>query len=129
MLTVKNILLILASIVLGILRGFVAVANSTEVRFENCEPHTWVGGVKWVWAGERGDYDGSTYVDVPEINLKDVGAIVVDLPPGDYAITHYRPPMAGITRDGRQFFIPSAVLDFREIEVADKPMTLYFGCN
>ena len=126
---VKKILLIMAAIVLGTMIGIVAVANSTEVRFENCEPGTWVGGVKWVWAGEKWDYQGSDYVDVPEIELKGIGSIVVNLEPGEYAITHFRPTLSGVTEDGRRWIIPSAVLDFREIEVKDKPLTLHFGCN
>lgn len=127
---VKNILLIIAAIILGTMIGIVAVANSAEVRFENCEPGTWVGGVMWEW-GEagRGVYQGATYKDVPEIELKNVGALVVDLEPGDYAITHYRPHMSGRTEDGRVWVLPAKVLDFVEIEVKDEPMTLYFGCN
>jgi hypothetical protein len=126
---VKNIILIIAAIILGTMIGIVAVANSTEVRFENCEPGTWVGGVKWEWKGEKWDYTGSDYVDVPEIELKEVGAQVVDLEPGEYAITHYRPHMSGMTEDGRIWVLPAKVLDFVEIEVKDEPITLYFGCN
>lgn len=129
MLRIKDWLFIIGAILGGILIGFVCVANSAEVRFENCEPGTWVGGVKWEWVGEKWDYVGSDYTDVPEINLKNVGALVVDLEPGEYAITHYRPHMTGVTEEGQVWILPAAVLDFKEIEVKDEPMTLYFGCE
>lgn len=130
MLRIRDYLFIIGAIVLGAVIGIVAVANSTEVRFENCEPYSWVGGVKWEWKdGVRGNYVGSDYINVPEIELKGVGSIVVDLEPGDYAITHFRPPMQAITKDGVPFMMPSAVLDFKEIEVGTKPITVYFGCN
>jgi len=127
---VKIVLMVIAAIVLGLMIGLVGVANSTETRFENCEPGTWVGGVKWEWKdGIRGNYSGSKYVDIPEIDLRDVGSIVVDLEPGDYAITHFRPKRAGYTADGHRFFFPSAVLDFREIEVGTNTEIHYFGCD
>jgi len=110
--------------------GFATIGNCTSITFENCEPGTWVGGVKWEWKdGVRGAYLGSTYVDIPEIELKGTGSLVVDLAPGDYAITHYRPAMTGVTAEGRGFFIPATVLEFKEIEVKNSPATYSFGCD
>ena len=125
----RDVLFIIGAVIIGICFGIVVVANGTEIRFENCEPNTWIGGVKWEWAGERGIYEGSSYHDVPEIELKTIGSIVVDLEPGDYAITHYRPVMVVEGSEGTAVMIPSAVLDFREIEVTDTPETHYFGCG
>jgi hypothetical protein len=108
-----------------------SVGHTTEVTFENCMPGTWVGGVKWEWKdGVRGNYEGSTYKDIPELDLKNVGSLVVDLEPGDYAITHYRPVYSGPDRSGKRIiFIPAAVLDFREIKVSTFNATYSFGCE
>ena len=126
----KTILLVITAIILGLAIGFVGVANSTEITFENCEPGTWIGGVKWVWGENgRGVYKGATYVDVPELELKGIGSLKVDLESGDYAITHYRPRMQVQDSAGNIFMLPSKVLDFLEIEVGNAPKTYYFGCE
>jgi len=126
-------LVIVGMMVVGLFFSFAllpSVGHGAEVRFENCQPGTWVGGVKWEWgAAGKGVYQGSTYIDIPEIELKGVGSIVVDLELGDYAITHYRPQRSGYTEAGRPFFYPSAVLDFREIAVDENSSTHYFGCD
>jgi len=124
----KNILFIAGALLIALL--FVAVSNATTITIENCEMGTWVGGVKWIWKdGKRGNYVGSDYVDVPELELKNVGSKKVDLEPGDYAITHYQPRMAFRMADGMVMIIPAKILDFREITVTDKPATYYFGCE
>ena len=121
---------IIGALIIAIVFGGWISGNATEIRFENCDPSAWVGGVKWEWKdGVRGNYVGSTYHDVPELELKGIGAIVVDLEPGDYAITHYRPPIQGVTQEGQEFVLPAAVLDFREIEVTNEKATYYFGCD
>lgn len=125
----RDYMFIIGALIIAIVFGGWINGHATMTRFENCEPETWVGGVKWEWAGERGVYAGSDYVDVPELELKGIGAIEVDLKPGDYAITHYRPMMKGVTVDGQLFVIPAAILEFKEIEVTDKKATYYFGCD
>jgi hypothetical protein len=107
-----------------------SVGHTTDITFENCQLGTWVGGVKWEWKdGARGNYEGATYKDIPELELKSVGSLVIDLEPGDYAITHYRPKYAGEDRIGRLRVIPSAILEFREIEVGTLPQIHSFGCE
>ena len=97
-----------------------SVGRSAEITFENCEPETWVGGVKW-------SDDKTTYEDVPGLELKNVGSLVVDLDPGSYGITHYRPRklMQGVR--GYFWRIP-AVLDYRDITVT-VPTVHSFGCE
>ncbi len=120
---------LIVGLVIGLL-AFVSFGHTTEITFENCMPGTWVGGVKWEWKdGIRGNYVGSTYKDIPELELKSVGSLVVDLEPGDYAITHYSPPIASIRADGTAFIIPAAMLDFREIKVSTFNATHSFGCE
>ena len=111
---------------------FVGICGATNITFHNCTPGTWVGGVKWVWKdGIRGNYMGSTYEDVPELELKGVGSLTVDLEPGDYAITQYRPRQ--IFQQGDKIVVrPSAIVDFVEISVGADPFDLVFGgeyCN
>ena len=123
------------ALILGLLIGasafvFVSFGHTTEVTFENCQPGTWVGGVKWEWKdGVRGNYEGSTYKDIPELELKSVGSLVIDLEPGDYAITHYRPRYAIRDATGRIIWYPAAILDFREIKVTSFNATHSFGCE
>jgi len=121
------------ALILGLVIGLLALVSfghATEITFENCQPGTWVGGVKWEWgAAGRGVHMGSTYEDIPELELKDVGSVVVDLLPGDYAITHYRPQYSGPGHDGRWITIPPAVLEFRDIEVGTLQSTHSFGCE
>jgi len=120
---------LILGLVIGVL-AFVSFGHTAEIRFENCQPGTLVGGVKWEWGpAGKGVYMGATYVEIPDMELKDVGAVVVDLAAGDYAITHFRPQTHGVTAAGRKFLIPSAILDFIEIEVNENPTTYYFGCD
>ena len=114
-----------------IIVGVSTIGNCTEVTFENCTPGTWVGGVKWEWKdGIRNNYSGSTYKDIPELELKGTGSLIVDLERGDYAITHYRPGYSGPDRSGQKIiFVPAAVLEFREIEVSAFNATHSFGCE
>jgi hypothetical protein len=108
---------------------FVMSASAVEITFQNCVPETWVGGVKWEWKdGIKGNYEGSTYVDVPELELKGAGTLVVDLEPGDYAITYYQPRRI-VQANGQIVVLPSKILDFIEISVEDKPFGLEFGCE
>jgi len=121
---------LIVGLAIGLL-AFVTFGHTAEITFENCQPGTWIGGVKWEWKdGVRGNYEGSTYKDIPELDLKNVGSLVVDLEPGDYAITHYRPVYSGPDHSGRRMiFIPAAVLDFREIKVSTFNATHSFGCE
>ena len=97
--------------------GVSTVGYCTEITFENCQAGTWVGGVRWL--------DNKTsYEDVPELELKGVGSLVVDLSKGEYAITHYRP---SYLLNGTWF--PSAIIDFREIKVSTFNATHSFGCG
>lgn len=102
----------------------------TTVTLENCRAGTWVGGVKWVWKdGIRGNYIGSTYVDIPELELKDSGTLTISLEPGDYAITHYLPRRYIRTEHGKVFIAPAKIIEFREVTVGDTAITISFGCE
>lgn len=126
----RNILFILGAFVIGFFFVFALRADATEITFENCEPGTQVGGVKWEWKdGIRGNYQGSDYTDILELDLKGAGSVIIDLEPGDYAITHYRPVVSGYTEDGQRFFYPAVIKEFREIYVQDSPFTESFGCG
>lgn len=118
-------LVIISLMVVGLFFSFAllpSVGHATEVTFENCMPGTWVGGVRWL--------DGKTdYEDVPELELKTVGSLIVDLEPGLYAITHYRPKYAARDATGRIIWFPAAILDFREIKVSTFNATHSFGCE
>lgn len=106
--------------VIGLLL-FVTLGHTAEITFENCQPGTWIGGVRWL--------DNKTnYEDVPELEFKSVGSLVVDLEPGLYAITHYRPPYFVLDFDGDKFWLPAAFLEFKEITVT-VPATHSFGCE
>jgi hypothetical protein len=117
----RDILFILGALLIGSMFVGVLSSNATTIRFENCEEGTWVGGVRWV--------DNHTdYEQVPDLELKGTGAIVVDLEPGDYAITHFQPRQIK-EEDGVITMRLPAILDFREITVGLLPQTHYFGCE
>lgn len=101
--------------------GFATIGNCTSITFENCDPGTWIGGVRWL-------DDKTDYEDVPEIELKQPGSLVIDLPEGDYAITHYRPRRTFYTNDSI-VISPPAILEFKEISVGILPLTYSFGCE
>ena len=127
-------LIIVGMMVIGLFFSFAllpSVGHCTEVTLENCVIGSWVGAVKWEWRnGIRGNYQGSTFKEIPEMEIKTVGSVVADIEPGDYAITHYRPLYAGPDQTGqRRIVIPPAILEFREIEVGTLPSTHSFGCE
>lgn len=109
---------ILGAFIIGFLFVFALVpkANATDITFENCQPGSWVGGVRWL--------SDTEYEDVPELELKKSGSLVVDLAPGDYAITHFRPH-----RQYQGIWFPPAILDFMNITVDENPANYAFGCN
>jgi len=131
----KSPLLVALASALGFFIVFAVAGRAeetlTSITFENCTPGTWVGGVKWEWKdGVKGNYQGSTYKEIPELELKGTGSLIIDLERGDYAITHYRPTYSGPDRSGQQIiFVPAAILEFREIEVSAFNATHSFGCE
>ena len=122
-------LFVLAIFIIGLF-FLPSMAGATKITFKNCQPGTWVGGVKWVWgAAGRGVYVGSKYINVPELELKSVDTLIVDLNPGDYGITHYRPRYSRIDANGDIVIYPSIILGFIELEVGADTATYTFGCN
>ena len=116
-------LIVVSMMVVGLFFSFAllpSVGHSVEITFENCEPETWVGGVRWL-------DNRTTYEDVPGLELKSVGSLVVDLEPGDYGITHYRPRKLMVGPRGNFWRIP-AVLDYRDITITG-PAVHSFGCE
>jgi len=99
-----------------------AMNTLVPVTFENCAPGTWVGGVRWL--DNKTDYE-----DVPKLELKSTGSITILLAPGEYAITHYRPKFSMLDSAGNIVWFPSAILEFKEIEVGVLPRTYSFGCE
>lgn len=83
------------------------IAGTGRLSVHNCDEGTWVGGVKW-------NDDKTDYVDVPEIEIKHVGWLDVDVEAGVYALTHLRPRTFILDQDGEPFMVlPPAILDFR----------------
>ena len=112
------------ALILGLAIGvlaFVSFGHTAEITFENCQPGTWIGGVRWL--DNRTDYE-----QVPELELKQSGSITVDLPDGDYAITHFRPVHDVMDSTGKVIPIPAAILGFRDVTVPGITTHL-FGCE
>jgi len=112
------------ALIVGLLIGalaFVSFGHTAEITFENCQPGTWIGGVRWL--EDRTDYE-----QVPELELKQSGSITVDLSDGDYAITHFRPARYVTDGAGRVIPIAAAILAFRNITVPGAT-THSFGCE
>lgn len=86
---------------------------------KNCNPNTWVGGVRWL--NNKTDYE-----DVPELELKGEGVITIELEAGEYAITYYRPAI-----QNEYGFWPAAILDFKDnVVIKDNWEThILFGCE
>jgi len=106
---VRDILLIIAAVVIGVLFG-VSNGRAAEITFENCQPGTILGIVRFL--EEKTDFE---YVKGGQ--LMQVGSLVLDLRPGDYGVTYK--------------FHNAPVLDaeFREIVVNTEKETHYFGCE
>jgi len=85
------------------------------VTIKNCTIDTWIGIVRWL--NNKTDYE-----DVPDVELKKIGSKTFMLPEGEYAITHFKPP---ISFNG-SFVSVAAILEFREL-VVDGPENWEFG--
>jgi hypothetical protein len=94
--------------------------EAVTITFQNCYPYYWVGAVKW-------NDDHTEYSDVPEFELQKVGIKEVELEPGDYAITVFRPPLE-VEHEGRFVTIPPKIIDFEEVTIT-KPVHLSYGCE
>ena len=94
----------------------------TMVTLENCQPGTWVGIVRWL--NNKTDYE-----DVKDGDLMQAGMMVLVLPPGDYAITHYKPRERIRVEHGGVFTSPAKIIEFREVTVAEEAVTFSFGCE
>ena len=94
----------------------------TMVTLENCQPGTWVGIVRWL--NNKTDYE-----DVKDGDLMQAGMMVLVLPPGDYAITHYKPRERIRIEHGGVFTSPAKIIEFREVTVGQKAITFSFGCE
>jgi hypothetical protein len=112
------------ALILGLVIGalaFATLGRTSEVTFENCQPGTWIGGVRWF-------VDRTGYEQIPELELKQSGSITVELTAGDYAITHFRPVRYVKDSDGQVFPMPAAIIGFRNITVPGET-THSFGCE
>ena len=86
-------LVIVGMMVVGLFFSFAllpSVGYTAEVTLENCELGSWVGMVRWL--------DNKTnFEHVEGARLQRVGSLSLQLPPGDYAITHRYPRSASIS--------------------------------
>ena len=123
---IQNRSLILFAVVSALLFVMLLTKSSdpsegVPLSVHNCVSGTWVGAVKWDDENKR-DYKDT------DIELKKQGTVVFIVEPGLYAFTHYR-PMKKIEHGPNLIIIPAKILDFKEIEVKDKPVFISFGCN
>jgi len=109
---VKNILFIIGAFIIGFFFVFALAPNAaaTEITFENCQPGTMLGIVRFLEKKTDFEY-------VKNGQLMDAGSLVLDLKPGDYGVTY------------KYHNAPLLDADFREITVGVLPFTESFGCE
>lgn len=110
-------LIIVGILVVGLFFSFAllpSVGHTAEVTLENCEPGSWVGMVRWL--------DNKTnFEHVEGARLQNAGSLSLQLPAGDYAITHRYPRSASIS--------VLDVIEFREVTITNEDVTISFGCE
>ena len=95
--------------------------SKIPLKVNNCDPETWVGGVKWL--------DNKTdYKDMPNLEIKGAGSINTEVESGEYAFTYIQPPTVILDENGERLRFRAVLLEFREVEIID-PTELYFGCE